>query len=298
VAVQVTARRPGYLAAVVDSPATAAVQPGTNSVVTVPAVSGQPVVGRALTASAGTWAVPPTTVAYRWYADGVAVPGATGSTFTPTETQLDQRISVSVTATATGYGPTSATSPATGPVVRGLAAFARSPGIVGRPRVGRVLTAVPGTFTPSTATPTYQWLRSGQPITGATARTYLLRAADVGHRVSVRVTLAAPHWTPVTSRAVATPTVVKAVPRLTVRTSAHDTWAGVSVRVVTPGLPDPDGRVRVLEHRRLRASFAVVDGHGRVHLKHLARGTHHLLLRYEGPGPQVPASVRVAVRIG
>jgi surface antigen len=295
--VQVTARRAGYLTAVVDSPATAKVLPGANSVVTVPAVSGQPIVGRTLTASSGTWAVPPTTVAYQWYADGVAIPGATASTFTLTPDQLDRRIRVSVSATADGYEPKAASSAATGPVVNGQAAFTTAPVITGRSRVGGVLTAGRGTFTPSTATATYQWLRSGVPIRGATARSYLLRPVDVGHRVTVAVTLTAPHWAPTTARA-GSGRLVKAVPQLTVRTSAHDTWAGVSVRVVTPGLPGPDGKVRVLEGDTSRGTAAITDGRGYLRLNHLSRGTHHLVLRYRGPGPQVSAFLRFAVTIG
>ena len=88
------------------------------------------------------------------------------------------------------------------------------------------------------------------------------------------------------------------MPRLTVRTSAHDTWAGVSIRVRTPGLPEPDGTVRVIEGRTRRATVAVTDGRGYVRLGNLARGTHHLVLRYRGPGPQVPAFLRFDVRIG
>jgi len=294
--VQVTARRPGYLTAVVGAPTTA-VLPGTNSVKTAPAISGRAVLGQTLTASAGTWAVPPSAVAYQWYADGVAIPSAAASTLTLTRQQLDKRITVSVTATADGYAPKSASAPATGPVVRGVAAFTESPGIRGYRRVGHVLTANPGTVTPSTATASYQWLRSGQPITGATARTYLLTAADVGHRVAVRVTLAAPHWAPATGRA-GTGRWVRAVPQIRVGTSAHDTWAGVSVRVVSPGLPGPDGVVRVLEGGTSRATAVTTDGRGYVRLNHLSRGTHHLVLRYWGAGPQVRGFLRFDVRIG
>ena len=111
--VRVTARRPGYLTSVVDSPVTAAVLPGTNSVTTVPEISGRPVVGQTLTATSGTWAVPPTSVAYAWFADGKAVPGATSSKLAVTRALLDQRITVAVTATADGYAPLVATSAAT-----------------------------------------------------------------------------------------------------------------------------------------------------------------------------------------
>ena len=202
-----------------------------------------------------------------------------------------------MTATAAGYAPKSASAAAIGPVVRGLAAFTESPAIFGYRRVGHMLAVNPGTFTPSTATPSYQWLRSGQPITGATARTYLLRAADVGHRVAVKVTLAAPHWAPATGRA-GTGRWVRSVPQIKVSTSAHDTWAAASIRVVTPGLTGPDGVVRVLEGGTSRATAVTTDGRGYVRLNHLARGTHHLVLRYWGSGPQVRAFLRFDVRIG
>lgn len=62
-----------------------------------------------------------------------------------------------------------------------------APSIGGTARVGRLLTARPGTVRPTPTTVRYRWLRDGAPITGATARTYRLRAADAGHRVAVRV---------------------------------------------------------------------------------------------------------------
>ena len=295
--VELTARRPGYLTAVIDSPATAAVLPGSNSVVTAPAVSGQSLVGRTLTASSGTWLVRPTSVAYQWYTDGVPVPGATASTFTPTRGQLDRRMSVSVTARVDGYQPLAVRTWAAGRVRLGQTTFRQSPRVLGAAQVGRMLIADPGTFAPSTATATYQWLRSGLPIAGATKRGYILRPADVGHRVAVRVTATAPHWAPARARARAE-TVTRSVPELTVRTTSHATSAGVGIRVVTPGLAGPDGTVRVYEGDTLRATVTITDGHGYVRLTHLSPGTHHLVLRYQGPGPQVPASKRVAVTVG
>ena len=295
-AVRVTASRPGYTTAVLETPATAAVAPGTNSVVKAPAVSGQAMVGRTLSATSGTWAVPPTGTSYQWYADDVAVPGATGATFIPTRGQLDRRIRVSVTATAEGYAPTSASSSATTAVTSGLAAFTTSPRISGTTQVGGTLTAHPGTSTPSTATPAYQWLRSGKPITGATARTYRLGAGDVGHHVAVRVTVSAPHWAPATRKA-GSGKVTRAVPRIRIGTSAHRAWARVSVRVVTPGLVRPDGKLRVLERNATRVRGVVTDGRGRLRLDRLSRGTHHLVLRYRGHGPQVRAAVRFTVTI-
>ena len=295
--VRVTASRPGYLTSVVDTRVTAAVLPGTNSVRTVPEISGRPLVGQTLTATGGTWAVPPTSVTYAWFADGKAVPGAVSSKLALTRAQLDQRITVAVTGTADGYAPLVATSAATAATVLGDAAFTGTPTISGIRRVGHQLTAHTGTVTPSTATATYQWLRSGHPIAGATERTYLLRSADVGRRLSVRIALAAPHRTPAIAGA-GTGKRVRTVPRLTARTSAHDTWAGVSMRVRAPGLADPRGTVRVYDGRTQRATAAIRDGRAYVRLDRLSRGTHHLVLRYLGRGAQAPATLRISVRIG
>jgi surface antigen len=296
-AVEVTARRPGYLTAVIESTATAAVLPGANSVTQAPAITGLSYVGRTLTATPGTWAVTPTSVDYQWYADGVAIADATSSAFTPTEAQLDQRLTVRVTAHADGYQPhTAATSP-TSPVLLGQAAFTTAPSLTGSALVGHTLTASPGRFTPAGATPGYQWLRGGVAISGATSRTYTLRPADVGHRVAVRVTVSAPQWAPTIALA-RTTTLVKSVPQLTVRVAGHATWAGIFVRVVTPGLPEPDGRARLYERHRLLGTIIVTDGHGYLRLNNLSPRTHRVALRYSGPGPQVPASTRVDIAIG
>ena len=67
-----------------------------------PAVSGIARVGSTLTASAGTWTAS-TVFTYRWYADGVAIAGATKSTFVLTSAQDSKAISVRVTGTKSGY---------------------------------------------------------------------------------------------------------------------------------------------------------------------------------------------------
>jgi surface antigen len=296
-AVEVTARRPSYLTAMIESSATAAVLPGANSVTQPPAISGLPHVGRTLTATPGTWAVRPTSVDYQWYADGAAIADATSTTFIPTAAQLDQRLTVRITAHADGYQPRSASSSATSPVLLGRAAFTTAPGLTGTPLVGHTLTASPGQFTPAGATPRYQWLRGGVAISGATARTYTLRPADVGHSVAVRITVSAHRWEP-TSALARTSSRVQSVPQLTVRVAGHATWAGVSVRVVTPGLPQPDGRARLYERDRLLGTIIVTDGHGYLRLNNLSAGTHRVALRYSGPGPQVSAATRVDIAIG
>ncbi len=62
------------------------------------------------------------------------------------------------------------------------------PSITGAAAVGERLRAHPGAWTPDGLTFTYQWLRDGTAIEGATTRARRLRLADLGHRLSVTVT--------------------------------------------------------------------------------------------------------------
>ncbi|WP_395691639.1 M4 family metallopeptidase [Nocardioides sp.] len=62
------------------------------------------------------------------------------------------------------------------------------PSISGTARVGKRLTAKPGTWTPPGVKLTYRWLRNGAAIRGATARTYQPVRADTGKRIAVKVT--------------------------------------------------------------------------------------------------------------
>ncbi|WP_068399723.1 hypothetical protein [Kribbia dieselivorans] len=63
-----------------------------------------------------------------------------------------------------------------------------APKVTGTAKVGRTLSATKGTWNPAPATTSYQWLRSGKTIKGATKSTYKLAAADKGKKVSVKVT--------------------------------------------------------------------------------------------------------------
>ena len=54
--------------------------------------------------------------------------------------------------------------------------------------VGKKLTAKPGSWTPADVTFTYQWLRNGEPIAGATGSKYKLKNKDKGKKISVTVT--------------------------------------------------------------------------------------------------------------
>jgi hypothetical protein len=83
----------------------------------VPTITGTAQVGQTLTRTTGTWTGSPTpTYTQQWYANGVAIVGATNTTYVPIMGQIGQTITVVVTGTNTA-GSASATSAATAAVI-------------------------------------------------------------------------------------------------------------------------------------------------------------------------------------
>jgi hypothetical protein len=74
-----------------------------------------------------------------------------------------------------------------GPVPR------KAPRIHGTPTVGSRLTANAGRWSPSHVRRHLQWYAAGHPIAGATGTSYRVRHADLGQRISVKVTATAHH---------------------------------------------------------------------------------------------------------
>lgn len=122
---------------------------------------------------------------------------------------------------------------------------AARPRISGSAKVGKRLTAVPGRWT-SGATLTFQWFRSGKAIKGATARTYVVRSADAGRSLTVRVAGSRTGYLPASSTS-AKATVAKLTPKVkaskvTVERSAR---ARLSVSVTTSATSRPTGTLTV-----------------------------------------------------
>ena len=83
-----------------------------------PVVSGNPAVGRRMTASSGTWDQAGLTYAYQWLRDGVPVGGATSSSLVLGAEDVDSKMSVQVTATRGAGAPGVARSAETAAVVK------------------------------------------------------------------------------------------------------------------------------------------------------------------------------------
>ncbi|MFJ6935026.1 IPT/TIG domain-containing protein [Streptomyces sp. NPDC101132] len=156
---------------------------------TAPTISGTARVGAKLTASRGSWTPVPDSYTYQWKADGVAIEGATGASLVVPAAALGKKVTVTVRAHSAKYGSRSATSAATAAVGKGVAPKATTaPSVGGTAKVGRTLTAARGTWTPAPTSYRYQWYADGTAIDGATGTTLVLRSAQRGKRITVKVT--------------------------------------------------------------------------------------------------------------
>ena len=165
-----------------------------------PSAVGTPQPGAVLTATPGSWSsATPLAFSYQWSrctAAGngcVPIPHAAGRTYVLTGADVGHRLAVRVRAQSR-RGTAYATSRTTGIVAAALPHATSAPIVAGTPRVGSALSATLGSWSSAAALRfSYQWARcdgAGRncaPIPGATGQSYLLTAADAGHRLIVQV---------------------------------------------------------------------------------------------------------------
>lgn len=181
--VKVTGALPGYSSRSKTSAPTEPVSPEAPKapITAQPTVTGEFAVGSTLAAVPGNWSAG-TSFSYRWLRDGSPRAGATGDHYTLEPADEGTRIKVEVTGTVPGHPAATRTS-VTSPRVL----LTSTPRYGGDIAVGRAIEAQPGSWTSGT-TFTYQWLRDGAPISGATSPTYTLTSADADKEASLVVT--------------------------------------------------------------------------------------------------------------
>ncbi|AUI51876.1 hypothetical protein [Arthrobacter crystallopoietes] len=131
-----------------------------------------------------------TPIAVQWTRDGAVIPGATEMLYTYTTADIGRRLAARVTIGGTAaeqpyYPQRTLTIQVPGPI-QGVFK-APEPVATGKAAVGNTLTANPGAVSPAPAKTTYRWYSNGQPIAGATAKTYKLTARDYGKRIHVAI---------------------------------------------------------------------------------------------------------------
>lgn len=129
-----------------------------------PTITGEAMVGSTLSALPGSWSKPDVELGYQWLADGVAIDGATASTYTPVRADLGKVLTVRVTAGKLGFASASATSQPTAAVSLGLLRADTGPSLSGEPVVDETLEVTPVSWYPEPKRVTYAWWADGVRI--------------------------------------------------------------------------------------------------------------------------------------
>ena len=197
--VQVTGTETGYTTQAVTSAQTAVVAALDFTAVPTVSISGPSALNNYSANLAGAWTPGQDAIAYQWYRDGVAISGATTSTYQALVADVSHSLTVTATATKVGYRPSSAVS---APVIPAHAIFttAGAATVSGSAIVGQTLTAQPGTWSPTPASFYYYWqygpCSTGGPALqqGAGLSTYVIQPGDAGKTICATVTASAPNY--------------------------------------------------------------------------------------------------------
>lgn len=156
------------------------------TVTAAPVITGTLVVGNTLSTTNGSWANTPTSFTYQWMRNGVAISGATSSTYVVVSADVGSTTPITCVVTATNAnGSGSATSNS---LTASPPAISVAPVASGAIAVSATLATTNGTWTNSPTGFTYQWNRNGTPISGATSATYTCVSADLAQSLTCTVT--------------------------------------------------------------------------------------------------------------
>ena len=184
ITVTVTAKLDGYKTVTVTSaPVSVGLGDLTSSV--TPSISGNFTLGSTLTFNQGSWNEWPAAT-WQWTRDGQIIPTSPSTPYTITTADVGHTIGVNYSMMADGYNTYTGTV-AGSSVALGTILLTPVPTISGTIKAGNKLTAIPGLWDTG-VTLTYQWLRGGVAITGATSSGYTLTKTDINTNISVKVT--------------------------------------------------------------------------------------------------------------
>lgn len=285
---------------------------------------GLPHPGQTLDVNPAPWVtdnsvvVPDVAVAYQWIrsipnqdSTDEVIAGATARTYIPTTDDLGWSIRVEYLGSKSGYYSYPETKYA-GVIVRKVENLT-VPTVEGDAVVGGVLTGRPGTWVPEQESEyfrlSFQWLRDGATIPGATTLSYPLGAADSGRQISLRVTGDGYGYFRQTLVSTSTPSTVRPRPivqppapapapvasviRARGKSGGKGT-ASLTIRVT----PARAATVTILDGRKvLKRGLRLKNGAVVVKLKKLKKGRHTFTIRCPARSDAAAATARVTLRV-
>lgn len=301
---RVTGSKPGYSNGTALSNTITGVEGEPLLAHRAPSISGSGKVGTTLTSTAPEWALTGVTEKYQWLRDGEAISRATAPTYTVTTADVGTSIRLRVTGNKAGYAPGITESNAVAASLGSAPVNSTAPAITGDRKVGAYLSASTGTWTGTSLRYSYQWLRNGNPISGATSYRYRLATADAARLISVRVAATRLGYSPgsATSSAVRIAKLSSTTAASLVSSRIKPSQRGkLSVVVTVPGVTRPKGTLRVFDRAKrikavkLRPKMA---GKRTIGLPRLAVGKHRITVRYSGTARIKPSrSSRVVLTV-
>ncbi|HEX4191312.1 MAG TPA: lamin tail domain-containing protein [Marmoricola sp.] len=236
-----------------------------------PVIGGSGKVGTPLTATVGTWDSG-TATAYQWL-DGNAVL-ATDEALAVTPALDGHTITLAVTSTKVDFAPVTTTATTT--VIDGDLTAVTPTIDKTSPKVGDVLTATVGAWSPNGASLATQWSANGTVISGATGGSLTITPALVGETITVSVTGTLTGYTSSTKTSAAT-AAVAAGSLVTVKPTLSGTVQVGRTLTATPGswgpgavaltyrwtaggatIPGATGRTLVLKAAQYKKAITVV----------------------------------------
>ncbi|MGR3378675.1 calcium-binding protein [Salipiger abyssi] len=245
----------------VSAPATAAVENVNAAPAGGVSISGTSTEGQVLTAMTGSLSDGDGLGAlrYQWLRDGAEIERANGTTYTLTDADIGARITLRVSYTDGQGTAESVTSPATSAVRNVNDSPTGGVTVDGTAAEGETLSANTTTLADGDGLGvlSYQWLRDGAGISGATGASYTLVADDIGSQISVRIRYTDGHGTAegLTSASTATVTNTNDAPGGEVVITG-DVEQGATLTADTSTLSDDDG-VGPLSYQWLRDGTAI-----------------------------------------
>ncbi len=238
---------------VVDARLLATAPPGVQA----PSGTG---VGATLTSTPPSWNQADVAMTYQWLRDGQPISGATGTTYVLTVADFGKAISLRVTGRRSGFSDGETVSTAIGTTAGGALQATAQPAITGTPKSGSSVAVATGTWSQPGPTFTYQWLRTGAPIAGATNQNYVLTPADAGKDISVTVLASKSGFAD--GSATAPSVFVEKMESTTSSTLSTTTikrgkTVKVGVTLSIPGVPAPSGVLKIQDGVKTLKTFTM-----------------------------------------